>query len=87
MLDVSKWLLAVMSDCTAWQNSSQPQQPGLCTSTSPAAISQAGFSSSYSEGLHPGLSGNIYSSVSNEVFCTHCPLCRLAVAESITVGH
>ena len=66
--DVMKCLLAVICDCTAWQNNSQPHQPGLCTSTSPAAISQAGFSSNYSEGIHPGLSGNIYSSVSNEVF-------------------
>ena len=49
----------------AWQNNSHTQQLGICSSASPGAVSHAGFNSSYSEGLPPGLSGNIYGSVSS----------------------
>ena len=50
---------------SAWQSNSHPHQPGICSSTSPGTVNQAGFNGSYSEGLPPGLSGNIYGSVSN----------------------
>ena len=53
---------------TAWQNNSHTHPLGICSSASPGAVNHAGFNSSYTEGLPPGLSGNIYGSVSGAQF-------------------
>jgi len=64
-LEISCLFAIATCGLTAWQNNSHPHQLGICSSTSPGTVSQAGFNSSYSEGLPPGLSGNIYGSVSS----------------------